>query len=315
MNFLDFLFPVKPLVNLFTDLGNSVTKVNNGSWSVGDSFWHTMNSLTGGSFDNIGNFWKDISGQSTQEKINEQNLAFSREQFDYQKSIDAFNKNYTLNQNQYMVKDMQNAGLNPIAISGSTGSSVSSSGASAPNLQAGPSTLSALLPLLSLGADMFNSSKSRKLQQDSINNAKDSADKTLTHQQDVLAFQKTQEQNNASKREAEANLTNAQAAIQWQTARHLQDYGTLPGTDNSLLSGANNLIGGIKKVGEKVSAMSDASFNKIMKDMDRNVFNIYYNTDGSFGEFVNKELNGRPLQSLTLGEMKGLFGRFYGGKK
>lgn len=283
--------------------------------SFGDKLWKVFNQLTFGGLDAMGNFWKEISGQSSQEKINEQNLNFSQQQFDYQKSIDAFNQDYTLNQNQYMVKDMQKAGLNPIAISGSSGSHVSSSGASAPNLQAGPSTLSALLPLLSLGADMFNSSKSRKLQQDSIDNAKNSADKTLTHQQEVLAFQKIQEQNNASTREAQANLTNAQAAIQWQTARHLKEYGTLPGTDSSLLSGANNLIGGMKKVGEKVSAMSDSSFNKIMKDMDRNVFNIYYNTDGAFGEFVKKELNGRPLQSLTLGDMKDLFGRFYGGKK
>lgn len=266
-------------------------------------------------FDGIERFWKRLTGQQSQEDINNAQLAFSQQQLDYQKSIDAFNKDYTLNQNQYMVKDMQKAGLNPIAISGSSGSHVSSSGVSAPNLQAGPSTLSALLPLLSLGADMFNSSKSRKLQQDSIDNAKDSADKTLTHQQEVLAFQKQQEQNNSATREAQANLTNAQAAIQWATARHLQDYGTLPGTDNSLLSGANNLIGGIKKVGEKVSAMSDASFAKIMKDMDRNVFNVYYNTDGAFGEFVNKELSGRPLQSLTLSDMKDLFGKFYGGKK
>lgn len=315
MDFLDFIFPVKPLANLFTGLGDSVTKVNNGSWSVGDSFWHTMNGLTGGSFDSIGNFWKDISGQSTQEKINEQNLQFSREQFDYQKSIDAFNKDYTLNQNQYMVRDMQKAGLNPIAISGSTGSSVSSSGASAPNLQSGPSTLSALLPLLSLGADMMNTSRDLGLKKDALDSQNENASKTLTHQQELLAFQREQEKNNSANREAQANLTNAQAAIQWATARHLQDYGTLPGTDNSLLSGANNLIGGIKKAGEKVSAMSDASFNKIMKDMDRNVFNIYYNTDGAFGEFVKKELNGRPLQSLTLGDMKDLFGRFYGGKK
>lgn len=312
--------------NLFNGISKGITNLFNGSWSVGDSFWNTTNSLTGGSFDSISNFWKDISGQSTQEKINEQNLNFSQQQFDYQKSIDAFNQDYTLNQNQYMVRDMQKAGLNPIAISGSSGSHVSSSGASAPSLQAGPSTLSALLPLLSLGADMFNSSKSRDLQktlsdkslgyqQEVLNSQNTNAAKNLAHQQEVLAFQKTQEQNNASNREAQANLTNAQAAIQWQTARHLQDYGTLPGTDNSLLSGANNLIGGIKKVGEKVSAMSDASFNKIMKDMDRNVFNIYYNTDGAFGEFVKKELNGRPLQSLTLSDMKGLFGRFYGGKK
>lgn len=266
-------------------------------------------------FDGIERFWKRLTGQQSQEDINNAQLAFSQQQLDYQKSIDAFNKDYTLNQNQYMVRDMQKAGLNPIAISGSSGSHVSSSGASAPNLQAGPSTLSALMPLLSLGADMFNSSKSRDVQKDSIENQKDIASKNLTHQQEVLSFQKTQEQNNASNREAQANLTNAQAAIQWQTARHLQEYGTLPGTDNSLLSGANNLIGGIKKVGEKVSAMSDASFNKIVKDMDRNVFNIYYNTDGAFGEFVNKNLNGRPLQSLTLSDMKDLFGKFYGGKK
>lgn len=301
--------------NFFKGIGNSVSKIFDGSWSVGDSFWNTMNTLTGGSFDSIGNFWKDISGQSTQEKINQANLDFSQQQFDYQKSIDAFNQDYTLNQNQYMVKDMQKAGLNPIAISGSSGSHVSSSGASAPSLQAGPSTLSALLPLLSLGSDMFNSAKSRDLQKEGMDNAKNTSDKSLEHQQELLAFQKQQEENNAANREAQANLTNAQAAIQWATARHLQEYGTLPGTDNSLLSGANNLIGGIKKVGEKVSAMSDASFAKIMKDMDRNVFNVYYNTDGAFGEFVNKQLNGRPLQSLTLGDMKDLFGRFYGGKK
>ena len=99
----------------------------------------------------IERFWKRLTGQQAQEDINNQQLAFSREQLDYQKSVDAFNKDYTLNQNQYMVADMQKAGLNPIAISGSSGSHVSSSGASAPNLQAGPSTLSALLPLLSLG--------------------------------------------------------------------------------------------------------------------------------------------------------------------
>lgn len=301
--------------NLFSGIKNGITNLFNGNWSVGDSFWNTMNTLTGGSFDSIGNFWKDISGQSTQEKINQANLDFSQQQFDYQKSIDAFNQDYTLNQNQYMVKDMQKAGLNPIAISGSSGSHVSSSGASAPSLQAGPSTLSALLPLLSLGADMFNSSKSRDLQKEGMDNAKNTSDKSLEHQQELLAFQKQQEENNAANRAAQANLTNAQAAIQWATARHLQEYGTLPGTDSSLLSGANNLIGGIKKVGEKVSAMSDASFSKIMKDMNRNVFNVYYNTDGSFGEFVNKELNGRPLQSLTLSDMKDLFGRFYGGKK
>lgn len=266
-------------------------------------------------FDGIERFWKRLTGQQSQEDINNSQLAFSQQQLDYQKSIDAFNKDYTLNQNNYMVRDMQNAGLNPIAISGSSGSHVSSSGASAPSLQAGPSTLSALLPLLSLGADMFNSAKSRDVQKDSIKSSKTVADNSLEHQKQVLDFQKTQEQNNASNREAQANLTNAQAAIQWQTARHLRDYGTLPGTDNSLLSGANNLIGGMKKVGEKVSAMSDASFNKIIKDMDRNVFNIYYNTDGAFGEFVKKELDGRPLQSLTLGDMKDLFGRFYGGKK
>lgn len=266
-------------------------------------------------FQDLENFWKRITGQQSQEDVNQAQIDFSREQFDYQKSIDAFNKDYTLNQNQYMVKDMQNAGLNPIAISGSSGSHVSSSGASAPNLQAGPSTLSALMPLLSLGADMFNSARSRDLQKTSMDNAKDNADKTLEQQQQELAFKKTQEQNNSASREASANLANAQAAIQWETARHLREYGTLPGTDNSLLSGANNLIGGMKKIGEKVSAMSDASFAKIMKDMDRNVFNIYYNTDGAFGEFVNKELGGRPLQSLTLDDMKGLFGRFYGGKK
>lgn len=266
-------------------------------------------------FDGIERFWKRLTGQQSQEDINNAQIAFSQQQLDYQKSIDAFNKDYTLNQNKYMVNDMANAGLNPIAISGSSGSHVSSSGASAPNLQAGPSTLSAFLPLLSLGADMFNSAKSRDVQKDSIKSSKTVADNSLEHQKQVLAFQKTQEQNNSSNREAQANLTNAQAAIQWETARHLQEYGTLPGTDNSLLSGANNLIGGIKKVGEKVSAISDASFAKIMKDMDRNVFNIYYNTDGSFGAFVNKELNGRPLQSLTLSDMKDLFGRFYGGKK
>lgn len=266
-------------------------------------------------FDGLERFWKRLTGQQSQEDINNSQLAFSQQQLDYQKSIDAFNKDYTLNQNKYMVQDMQNAGLNPIAISGSSGSHVSSSGASAPNLQAVPSTLSALMPLLSLGADMFNSAKSRDLQKTSIDNAKNNADKTLTHEQEVLAFQKTQEQNNAPTREAQANLANAQAAIQWETARHLREYGTLPGTDNSLLSGANNLIGGIKKVGEKVSAMSDASVAKILKDMDRNLFNIYYNTDGAFGEFVNKEINGRPLQSLTLSDMKDLFGRYYGGKK
>lgn len=37
----------------------------------------------------------------------------------------------------------------------------------------------------------------------------------------------------------------------------------------------------------------------IMKDMDRNVFNIYYNTDGAFGEFVKKELTG----SFNVGTM------------
>ena len=214
-----------------------------------------------------------------------------------------------------MVKDMQKAGLNPIAISGSSGSHVSSSGASAPNLQAPPSTLSTLLPVLSLGADMFNSAKSRDLQKDSIDNAKTAASESLNHQIEVLKFQKQQDKDNAANRAANANLTNAQAAIQWQTARHLKEYGTLPGTDNSLLSGANNLIGGLKKAGEKVSSMSDASLNKTLKDMDRNVFNIYYNTDGAFGEFVKKELNGRPLQSLTLSDMKDLFGKFYGGKK
>ena len=301
--------------NLFDGIRKGITNLFNGSWSVGDSFWNTMNTLTGGSFDSIDNFWKDISGQSTQEKINQANLDFSQQQFDYQKSIDAFNQDYTLNQNQYMVKDMQNAGLNPIAISGSSGSHVSSSGASAPNLQAGPSTLSALLPLLSLGADMMNSSRELGLKEDALDSDKTIASENLSHQQNLLAFQREQEKNNAANREASANLANAQAAIQWETARHLQEYGTLPGTDNPLLSGANNLIGGIKKVGEKVSSMSENSFNKVMKDMNRNIFNIYYNSDGSFGEFVNKELNGRPLQSLTLDEMKGLFGRFYGGKK
>ena len=152
----------------------------------------------------IERFWKRLTGQQTQEDINNQQLAFSQQQLDYQKSIDAFNKSYTLNQNRYMVADMQNAGLNPIAISGSSGSHVSSSGASAPNLQAGPSTLSALLPLLSLGADMFNSAKSRGLQKESIDNAKSSSDKTLEHQEEVLAFQKQQEKNNSESRDASA---------------------------------------------------------------------------------------------------------------
>ena len=301
--------------NFFNGIGDGITNLLNGSWSVGDSFWNTMNTLTGGSFDSLGNFWKDISGQSTQEKINQANLDFSQQQFDYQKSIDAFNQDYTLNQNQYMVKDMQNAGLNPISISGSSGSHVSSSGASSPNLQAGPSTLSALLPLLSLGADMMNSNRELGLKKDALDSDKTIASNNLTHQQELLAFHREQEKNNASNRAASANLANAQAAIQWETARHLQEYGTLPGTDNPILSGANNLIGGIKKVGEKVSAMSESSFNKAMKDMDRNVFNIYYNSDSAFAEFVDKELHGAPLVSLTLDELKGLFGRFYGGKK
>ena len=301
--------------NLLSSIHNGFANLFNGNWSIGDSIWNIVNGLTGGGLDSIGNFWKDITGQSTQEKINQANLDFSQQQLDYQKSIDAFNQDYTLNQNRYMVQDMQKAGLNPISISGTSGSHVSSSGASAPNLQAPPSTLSALLPLLSLGADMMNSNRDLNLKKDSIDFQNENFSKNLSHQQEVLAFQKQQEKNNSENRDASANLTNAQAAIQWETARHLRDYGTLPGTDSTLLTGANNFIGGVKKVGEKVSSMSEASFNKTLKDMDRNVFNVYYNTDGAFSEFVKKELNGRPLQSLTLSDMKGLFGRFYGGQK
>lgn len=315
MNFLDFIFPIKPLVNLFTGLGDSVTKVNNGSWSVGDSFWNTMNTLTGGSFDSTGNFWKDISGQSTQEKINEQNLAFAREQLDYQKSIDAFNKDYTLNQNQYMVKDMANAGLNPIAISGSSGSHVSSSGASAPNLQAGPSTLSALLPLLSLGSEMFNSSKSRDLQRYGIDKQKSIADSNLQHQQEVLALERIKETNSKNFLDAQANLINAQADVQWQTAKHLKEYGTLPGQDTNIFKGAQNVVGVLKGAKEKIDNASSSSVEKMSQDITRDSFIETMRGDSSFGSFVDKRLNGRPMQSLTLSEMRSLYREYYGGKK
>ena len=95
--------------NFFTGIGKGFTNLFNGKWSVGDSFWNTSNTLTGGSLDTIGKLWKSITGQQSQEDINNSQLAFSREQLDYQKSIDAFNQDYTLNQNQYMVADMQKA--------------------------------------------------------------------------------------------------------------------------------------------------------------------------------------------------------------
>ena len=85
--------------NLLSSIHNGFTNLFNGKWSLGDSIWNIANGLTGGGLDAIGNFWKDITGQSTQEKINQANLDFSQQQLDYQKSIDAFNQDYTLNQN------------------------------------------------------------------------------------------------------------------------------------------------------------------------------------------------------------------------
>lgn len=301
--------------NFFNGISKGITNLFNGSWSVGDSFWNTMNTLTGGSFDSIGNFWKDISGQSTQEKINQSNLDFSQQQLDYQKSIDAFNQDYTLNQNQYMVKDMQNAGLNPIAISGSTGSHVSSSGASAPNLQAGPSTLSALLPLLSLGADMINTDRDLKLKKNSIDSQNTNASKSLQHQQELLAFQKTQEANQKNVRDAQASLMNADARIKNATAKHLEDYGTLPGTDTTVFRGFQNVKGVGKDIKDKVDSVSSASVEKMANDLTRPSFMSILKGDSTFGAFVDKRLNGRPLQSLTLNDMRSLYLEFYGGKK
>lgn len=266
-------------------------------------------------FDGIERFWKRLTGQQSQEDINNAQLAFSQQQLDYQKSIDAFNKDYTLNQNYYMVKDMQKAGLNPIAISGSSGSHVSSSGASAPNLQAGPSTLSALIPLLSLGADMMNSSRDLNLKKDSLDSQNNNFSKNLEHQQNVLALDKIKEQNNKTLIDAQAGLMNAQARIQNATANHLEDYGTLPGTDTNIFRGAQNLFGVGKDVKDKVDSYSRASVEKMANDLTRPSFMSILNGDSTFGAFVNKRLSGRPLQSLTLNDMRSLYLEFYGGKK
>lgn len=71
------------------------------------------------------NLWKGFTGQLSAEKQNEQNLAFQREQLDYQKQLNQLQMEREDTAYQRAAVDAQAVGINPMALAGGNGASSS----------------------------------------------------------------------------------------------------------------------------------------------------------------------------------------------
>lgn len=86
----------------------------------GNGLW--VPSFFNGLFEGVESWWKDLSGQTENERINNENLAFQKEQFEYQKALqqqifDREDTSYSRTAN-----DMRNTGLSLLSMNRTDGS-------------------------------------------------------------------------------------------------------------------------------------------------------------------------------------------------
>lgn len=93
----------------------SMDMSNGGSGLWAPSFFN-------GLFEGVESWWKDISGQTENERINNENLAFQKEQFEYQKALQQqiFDREDT--SYSRTADDMRNSGLSLMSMKGVNGS-------------------------------------------------------------------------------------------------------------------------------------------------------------------------------------------------
>lgn len=134
-----------------------------------DTLQGFMNGSPFGSLDNIfgglENIWKGFTGQSSNEKINAENVAFQQKNLDYQMALQQqiFDREDT--SYQRTVNDMYKAGLNPLSMNGTNGS-----GSVVPT-QAPQKQFESVnsIPLISQALTELNSLSVGQAQRDNIN--------------------------------------------------------------------------------------------------------------------------------------------------
>ena len=134
-----------------------------------DTLQGFMNGSPFGSLDNIfgglENIWKGFTGQSSNEKINAENVAFQQKNLDYQMALQQqiFDREDT--SYQRTVNDMYKAGLNPLSMKGTNGS-----GSVVPT-QAPQKQFESVnsIPLISQALTELNSLSVGQAQRDNIN--------------------------------------------------------------------------------------------------------------------------------------------------